>query len=88
VTGPTDLSIVWNPPRDDPNEAWHRADPVLNLTRAVLLEEVADQQAILALDSEVKEIVNRGRDAARKAPFPEGQAAFADALAGGDLWPR
>jgi TPP-dependent pyruvate/acetoin dehydrogenase alpha subunit len=88
VTGPTDLSIVWNPPREDPNETWHRADPVLNMTRAVLLEEVADQQAILALDSEVKEIVNRGRDAARKAPFPEGQAAFADALAGGDLWPR
>jgi TPP-dependent pyruvate/acetoin dehydrogenase alpha subunit len=88
VTGPTDLTIVWNPPKEDPQEAWHRADPVLNMTREVLVEEVADQQAIMKLDSEVLEVVSRAKEAARAAPFPPGDAAFADALAGGDLWPR
>lgn len=88
VTGRTDLSIVWNPPREDPHEVWHRADPVLNLTRVVIVEEVADQHAIERLDAEVCEIVERAKERARAAPFPEGRAAFTDALAGGDLWPR
>jgi pyruvate dehydrogenase E1 component alpha subunit len=88
VTGPTDLTIVWNPPKEDPQEAWHRADPVLNMTRAVLVEEVADQQAIIRLDGQVQEVVSRAKEAARGAPFPSGEAAFEDSLAGGNLWPR
>jgi pyruvate dehydrogenase E1 component alpha subunit len=88
ITGATDVSIVWDPPKDDPHAAWHRADPVLNMVRASLLEEVIDQQGVLQLDGEVKETVARGQSLARAAAFPPGEAAFADALSGGDLWPR
>jgi hypothetical protein len=58
------------------------------MVRASLLEEVIDQQGVLRLDGEVKERVARGQSLARAAAFPPGEAAFADALSGGDLWPR
>ena len=43
ATGPTDIVVAWSPPADDQHEAWHRSDPVLRLTRAIIEEEVADQ---------------------------------------------
>jgi pyruvate dehydrogenase E1 component alpha subunit len=88
ITGATDISIAWAPPAEDPHEAWHRADPVLRLVRLAFEEEAVDQQSAKQLDREVREIVASAMVAARAAPLPAGEAAFADALSGGDLWPR
>ncbi len=88
ITGPSDISIVWNPPKDDPQAAWHRADPVLNMVRAALVEEVIDQEGALKLDADARQTVARAQEMARGAAFPAPEAAFADALSGGDLWPR
>ncbi len=88
ATGPTDISLAWSPPADDKHETWHRSDPVLRLTRAIIDEELADQQTLLRLDAEVKERIGRALAAARAAPEAPGETAFEHALAGGDLWPR
>jgi TPP-dependent pyruvate/acetoin dehydrogenase alpha subunit len=88
ATGPTDISVAWSPRADDKHEAWHRSDPVIRLTRTIIEEELADQQALLKLDAEVKEMVAGSLAAARAAPEPRGETAFEHALAGGDLWPR
>ena len=80
--------LAWNPPRNDPQDAWHRADPVLNMVRAALSEGVIDQAGITKLDAEVRETVTKAQATARAAPFPEATTAFTDGLAGGDLWPR
>jgi TPP-dependent pyruvate/acetoin dehydrogenase alpha subunit len=88
ATGPTDIAVAWSSPADDKHDAWHRSDPVLRLTRAIIEEEIADQAALLKLDAEVKEIIAQALAAARAAPEPAGETAFEHALAGGDLWPR
>ena len=87
ATGPTDISMAWSPPADDQHATWHRSDPVLRLTRAVIEEEIADQPALLRLDAQVTESVERALAAARSAPEPAGESAFEGALVGGDLWP-
>jgi pyruvate dehydrogenase E1 component alpha subunit len=88
ITGATDVSIAWNPPSEDPHAAWHRADPVLNMVRAALVEEVIDQEGVLKIDADVRATIARAQEAARAAPFPAPEVAFVDALSGGDLWPR
>ena len=88
ATGPTDISVAWSPRTDDKHEAWHKSDPVLLLTRAIIEEEIADQGALLKLDSEVRDRIAQALAAARAAPEPPGEAAFEHAIVGGDLWPR
>lgn len=88
ATGLTDISRAWAPRAEDRHQVWHQSDPVLRLARAVIEGEIADQQTLLKLDAEVRELVARALVAARAAPEPPGEAAFEDALSGGDLWPR
>ena len=88
ITGATDISIAWSPPADDPQADWHRADPVLRMVRLAFEDEAVDQQSALRLDTEVREILARAMAAARAAPLPAAEAAFMDALSGGELWPR
>jgi TPP-dependent pyruvate/acetoin dehydrogenase alpha subunit len=86
--GHTDLRIAWDPPTDDPLAAWHRVDPVLRTAGVVLREEAATPEELLRLDSDVRARIDAAATAARAAPFPPSEDAFAHVLAEGDLWPR
>jgi hypothetical protein len=88
ATGPTDITHAWSPPTNDENEAWRSSDPVLRLARAIIEEEVADQQTLVRLDSDIRARIDDALRAARAAPEAPGESAFEHALAGGDLWPR
>ena len=88
MTGTTDLSLAWQPPSNDPLEKWHAADPVLAMVRAVLAAGVASEETVLQMDREIRDEVARATVAAQNAAFPRPDDAFADILAGGDLWPR
>lgn len=88
ATGVTDLRLAWQPPAQDPIEAWHRADPLLHMVRLVLDAGAASKEDILGMDATIQETVARATAAAQSAPFPSPDDAFADILAGDDLWPR
>ncbi|HZT06354.1 MAG TPA: thiamine pyrophosphate-dependent dehydrogenase E1 component subunit alpha [Chloroflexota bacterium] len=88
VTGATDLSLAWAPPASDPLEVWHRADPVLRMVEQVLAAGVATKEEVLEMDRKIQGDVERATKAAQAAAFPVPQNAFADILAGGDLWPK
>ena len=88
VTGATDLEVAWNPPPDDPLEAWHRVDPVLRMARLVVDAGVATRDDLLSADRAVQDRVAQATEVARQAAFPPAADAFAHVLAGGDLWPK
>ncbi|MEA2642626.1 MAG: acetoin:2,6-dichlorophenolindophenol oxidoreductase subunit alpha, partial [Chloroflexota bacterium] len=88
ATGPTVIDRAWDTPSDGPLAEWFASDPVLQMARLVLREEVADRAEISTLDEAVSEQVVRAVQAARSAPWPEPQAAFADVFVGSDLWPH
>jgi pyruvate dehydrogenase E1 component alpha subunit len=88
VTGETDLRHAWEPPADDPVEAWHRADPLLRMVGLVLAEGAATRDDLLAMDRGIQERVARATESARRAAFPPAEDAFAHIFAGGDLWPK
>jgi TPP-dependent pyruvate/acetoin dehydrogenase alpha subunit len=58
------------------------------MVHLVLAEEAADQAAVLAMDQEIQAEVDAATAAARAAPYPPAEAAFAHILEEGDLWPR
>jgi pyruvate dehydrogenase E1 component alpha subunit len=87
ITGTTDLSVAWAPPSSDPQEAWHRVDPVLGLIREGLARGVIDQGAASKVDAEVRAVIDQAMAAARSAPAPEGEDALNDALSSSDFWP-
>jgi TPP-dependent pyruvate/acetoin dehydrogenase alpha subunit len=86
--GRTDLRVAWAPPPDDPLAAWHRADPVLRMAGVILREDATTPDELLRLDSDITARIGAAVSAARAAPFPTGEDAFAHVLADGDLWPR
>ncbi len=87
VTGATDVSVAWAPPSNDANEAWHRADPVLELIRIGLREGLVDRDQVSGLDAEIRAMLEAAVASARAAPWPSSEDAFADALAADSFWP-
>lgn len=88
ATGTTDLSLAWAPPAADPLAGWHGVDPVLRMVEHVLAAGVATADNVLKMDRAIQDTVQRATKAARAAPFPAPEGAFADIFAGGDLWPK
>jgi len=88
VTGATDLEVAWNPPAENPLEAWHRVDPLLRMVQLVLDADVASRDDVLSMDRVVQDRVAKATAVARNAAFPPAADAFAHVLAGGDLWPK
>jgi pyruvate dehydrogenase E1 component alpha subunit len=88
VTGATDLQVAWAPPAEHPLAYWHRADPLLRMITLVLDAGVASKDDILEIDQRIQSTIAQAIDAARVAPFPPAADAFADVLAGDNLWPK
>jgi pyruvate dehydrogenase E1 component alpha subunit len=87
ITGPTDVSLAWNPPAEDRLDAWHRADPVLRLIERCLAERIMEPEDVNRLDEEIR---GRLRDAvalARSATMPGAESATLHALASDGFWP-
>ena len=86
--GVTDLQRAWDPQPESPLATWHRVDPLLRMAELVLREGVASRDDLLGLDRRIQDDLQQATAAARAASFPAPAGAYADILAGDELWPK
>jgi TPP-dependent pyruvate/acetoin dehydrogenase alpha subunit len=75
-TRPLDLADAERPPKSE----WERGDPILNESRRLLRLGV-EMRALLALDTAVREEVERAFAAAARAPLSPASVALTDVWA-------
>jgi TPP-dependent pyruvate/acetoin dehydrogenase alpha subunit len=87
ITGATDVAHAWEPPDPDPNDSWHRADPLLRLIQYGVEQGTLTRDGVQQVDQGIRDDIARAQAAARAAPFPAADQAVAGARAEGQLWP-